>query len=248
MVRLVPQHGVEVAERLVPPAAFVPLLAGQELVEGRDRRQGVGHATLARGGRRVAQPGEAGRPPQVVGPGRGAPFDRLIEDHQSLLGPRHRLGQDEQQDIAALLHLGLFRRCERQGQRSWRPGAVRARRGEHFQRVSGRLAGQLPIAGQIQAGELRLTEEGLIPPLEEAAIPGAIRFPRLLVGEAAVDLSQRVGGAARRSASRGSDSILVNSLERASRPLAQSFRAKPSRPSKSRSSLSLRRTANRSLS
>ena len=37
MIRLLAQRGVEVAERLVPPAAFVPLLAGQELVEGRDR-------------------------------------------------------------------------------------------------------------------------------------------------------------------------------------------------------------------
>src|SRR5208337_1303050 len=34
------------AERLVPPAALVPLLAGQELVEGRDRREGLSRAAL----------------------------------------------------------------------------------------------------------------------------------------------------------------------------------------------------------
>ena len=37
-------------------------------------------------------------------------------------------------------------------------------------------------------------KEGFIPPLEELAIPAAVRLPRLLVGEAAVDLFQRVGG------------------------------------------------------
>ena len=37
-------------------------------------------------------------------------------------------------------------------------------------------------------------KEGFIPPLEELAIPAAVRLPRLLVGEAAFDLFQRVGG------------------------------------------------------
>ena len=147
MVRLVPQHGVEVAERLVPPAAFVPLLAGQELVEGRDRRQGVGRATLPFGARHVAQPGEAGRPPQMVGAGRGVPLDRLVQRLQALLGPRHRLGQDEQQDVAALRHFRLLLRRERGGQRPRCPGAVRTRLGEHFQRGLGRLAGRLQVSG-----------------------------------------------------------------------------------------------------
>ena len=41
-------------------------------------------------------------------------------------------------------------------------------------------------------------KQGFIPPLEELAIPAAVRLPRLLVGEAAFDLFQRVGGMVRR--------------------------------------------------
>ena len=37
-------------------------------------------------------------------------------------------------------------------------------------------------------------KEGFIPPLKELAIPGAIRLPRLLAGEAAVELVQCIGG------------------------------------------------------
>ena len=72
MIRLVAQHSVEVAEGLVPSAAFVPLLAGQELVEGRDRREELSRAALLFGTSHVAQPGEAGRPPQMVARSRGA--------------------------------------------------------------------------------------------------------------------------------------------------------------------------------
>ncbi len=172
MVRLLPQSIIEMLDgshRLLPLAAVLP---SQEVVERRGDRLGGRGPPLSFGPQAIARPLQARSPPEVVSPRRrGMQPRRLIQPAQATLGRRLGLREDQEQLVAALDDLASFRLGKAGRQGSHRPRITRARGSVHVQGRLGCAASGALVAGQVQAGEPGVVENGPVPPFAELSEP-----------------------------------------------------------------------------
>ena len=103
-------------------AVFVLFLAGQEMIEGRVSRQGLGRGVLPLRGRSITALGQENGASPMIHAGGGPQLGRPVEKPQALVGLVGRLGQDQQQLVTAVLDLGLVTRSQARRRRTRCPG------------------------------------------------------------------------------------------------------------------------------
>ena len=125
----------------------------------------------------AGRPPWPGRPPAAGGmPASEDATSRLVQPAHARLGRWLGLGHHQEQRVAAFGDLGPFRSDKLDGsgasvQESPEPGGGTAPGG------LGRAASRFLVAREVQAGELRVVNQGLIPQSEELGVTLSLRFP-----------------------------------------------------------------------